>query len=129
MIGVGTSLGHYRILREIGHGGMGTVYLGARADDVFEKQVAIKVVSGAFVGHALQESFSRERQLLATLDHPGIARVLDGGATANGLQFLVMEYVDGTPIDAYCDARQLGTHARLRLFSRCAGPSTTRTAG
>ena len=116
MIGVGTSLGHYRILREIGHGGMGTVYLGARADDVFEKQVAIKVVSGAFVGHALQESFSRERQLLATLDHPGIARVLDGGATANGLQFLVMEYVDGTPIDAYCDARQLGTHARLRLF-------------
>lgn len=115
-IAVGSSLGQYRILREIGHGGMGTVYLGARADDVFEKQVAIKVVSSAFAGDALKESFARERQLLASLDHPGIARVLDGGAAANGLQYLVMEYVDGTAIDAYCDARQLDTHARLRLF-------------
>jgi serine/threonine protein kinase len=115
-IGLGSSVGHYRILREIGRGGMGIVYLGARADDVFEKQVAIKVVSGALVGDAQRESFARERQLLATLDHPGIARVLDGGATANGLQYLVMEYVDGTPIDAYCDAHQLGVDTRLRLF-------------
>jgi hypothetical protein len=115
-VGAGSSLGHYRILREIGAGGMGTVYLGARADDVFEKQVAIKVVPGALVSDALRERFARERHLLAALDHPGIARVLDGGAADSGLQYLVMEYVDGTPIDAYCEGRHLGVEARLRLF-------------
>src|SRR5512134_2478837 len=113
----GAEVGHYRILREIGRGGMGAVYLGARSDDVFEKQVAIKVVPGALVNDALRERFARERQLLATLDHPGIARVLDGGSTSSGLQYLVMEYVDGTPIDAYCDRHQFRVNARLRLFA------------
>ena len=115
-VSVGSLLGPYRILREIGRGGMGTVYLAARADDVFEKQVAIKVAPGALVSDALRERFAQERQLLAALDHPGIARVFDGGATANGLQYLVMEYVDGALIDAYCESRQLGVEARLRLF-------------
>ena len=113
---VGSLLGDYRILREIGRGGMGAVYLGTRADDVFDKLVAIKVVPGALVSGALRERFARERQLLAGLDHPGIARVLDGGTTAEGLPFLVMEYVDGVPIDLYCDARRLDVGARLRLF-------------
>jgi serine/threonine protein kinase len=112
----GTALGHYRILREIGRGGMGAVYLGTRADDVFEKQVAIKVAPGALASDALRERFNRERHLLAALDHPGIARVLDGGATADGLQYLVMEYVDGTPIDQYCGAHRLGLEPRLGLF-------------
>lgn len=115
-IGTGTRLGHYCIIREIGRGGMGAVFLGARADDVFEKQVAIKVAPGALVSDALRERFNRERHLLAELDHPGIARVLDGGATTDGLQYLVMEYVDGTPIDTYCDAHRLSLDRRLRLF-------------
>jgi non-specific serine/threonine protein kinase/serine/threonine-protein kinase len=112
----GGTLGRYRILREIGRGGMGTVYLGVRSDEVFEKHVAIKVVPGAIVSDSLRERFDRERRLLAALDHPGIARVLDGGATANGLPYLILEFVDGMPIDAYCDARQLPLPDRLRLF-------------
>ncbi|MCC7240966.1 MAG: serine/threonine protein kinase [Acidobacteria bacterium] len=115
-LGSGRMLGPYRILREIGRGGMGTVYLGARADDVFDKLVAIKVAPGALVSEALRERFNRERHLLAALDHAGIARVIDGGATTTGLQYLVMEYVDGMPIDVYCHACQLGVDARLRLF-------------
>jgi non-specific serine/threonine protein kinase/serine/threonine-protein kinase len=115
-LAAGTELGHYRILGEIGRGGMGAVYLGRRSDEVFEKQVAIKVVPGALASDALRERFARERQLLAGLDHPGIARVLDGGSTPAGLQYLVMEYVDGTTIDAYCDQRRLEVRARLWLF-------------
>ncbi len=115
-LGVGATLGHYRIIREIGHGGMGTVYLAVRADYVFDKQVAIKVVPGALVSETLRERFARERRLLATLDHPGIARVLDGGATDDGLQYLVMEYVEGVPLDAYCESRDLGLSARLQVF-------------
>ena len=115
-IRVGGSLGQYRILREIGRGGMGTVYLGVRADDVFDKQVAIKVVPGALVSASLRERFERERHVLAGLEHAGIARVLDGGATAAGLPFLIMEYVDGVPIDVYCEAQRLPLQDRLRLF-------------
>ncbi len=115
-IRVGGSLGQYRILREIGRGGMGTVYLGVRADDVFDKQVAIKIVPGALVSDSLRERFAGERRVLAGLDHPGMARVLDGGRTAEGLPFLIMEYVDGMPIDAYCETHRLSLHDRLRLF-------------
>jgi serine/threonine protein kinase/tetratricopeptide (TPR) repeat protein len=115
-VSAGTRLGQYRIIREIGRGGMGAVFLGSRADDVFEKQVAIKVAPGALVSDVLHERFNRERHLLAEMDHPGIARVLDGGATADGLQYLVMEYVDGTPVDVYCDEHRLGVEPRLRLF-------------
>jgi non-specific serine/threonine protein kinase/serine/threonine-protein kinase len=116
-LAAGTLAGHYRVLREIGRGGMGAVYLGARADDAFQKQVAIKIAPGALVSGALGERFARERQLLATLDHPGIARILDAGATESGLPYLVMEYVNGVRIDEYCQVRRLGLEPRLRLVA------------
>jgi non-specific serine/threonine protein kinase/serine/threonine-protein kinase len=112
----GSDVGPYRILREIGRGGMGAVYLAVRADDVFEKTVAIKVAPGGPGRDSHRELFTRERQVLAALEYPGIARVLDGGETSTGLLYLVMEYVDGMPIDRYCDERRLDVRARLRLF-------------
>jgi serine/threonine protein kinase/tetratricopeptide (TPR) repeat protein len=109
-------VGPYRLRREIGRGGMGAVYLAERDDD-FTQQVAIKVVRGFLAPDAVRR-FRAERQILATLQHPGIARLLDGGTTADGLPYLVMEYVDGVPIDDYCDAHDLSTRARLELFVR-----------
>jgi len=112
----GRHIGPYRVLREIGRGGMGRVYLAARADRAFEKQVAIKVVE---VGRDTEEGirrFQSERQILARLDHPNVTRILDGGTTEEGLPFLVMEYVEGEPIDRYCDGRALDITGRLKLF-------------
>jgi tetratricopeptide (TPR) repeat protein len=109
----GSVIGQYRIVRRVGHGGMGTVFLGVRDGDDFSQRVAIKLVRG---GDALVQRFRQERQILAALDHPNIARLIDGGTTADGLPYLVMEYVDGTPIDTY--ARTLTTAERLRLFLR-----------
>jgi len=108
--------GPYRIVREIGSGGMGTVFLGERADDEFEKQVAIKIVRGGLVGAAGRARFETERQILASLEHPGIARLLDGGTTDDGVPFVVMEFVDGQPVTEYAREQQLDTRARLRLF-------------
>jgi len=114
-------IGPYRIQRELGRGGMGTVYLAVRDDDEYSKQVAIKMVPGGAEGEDLLRRFRAERQILATLEHPHIARLLDGGATEDGLPYLVMEFVEGEPIDAYCDRRRLRIEARLRLFrSVCA---------
>jgi serine/threonine protein kinase/tetratricopeptide (TPR) repeat protein len=110
---VARRIGAYQVLRELGHGGMGTVFLAARADDQYQKRVAIKVVRG---GAEVIRLFRRERQILAGLEHPNIARLLDGGTTDDGLPFFVMEYVEGEPIDRYCDAHALSTHERLRLF-------------
>jgi serine/threonine protein kinase/tetratricopeptide (TPR) repeat protein len=107
-------IGHYRLRDEIGRGGMGTVYLADRDDD-FNHRVAIKVVRG-FMGPDALRRFRSERQILATLQHPGIARLLDGGTTADGGPYLVMEFVDGLPIDRYCDQRALGLSQRLALF-------------
>jgi tetratricopeptide (TPR) repeat protein/tRNA A-37 threonylcarbamoyl transferase component Bud32 len=113
----GRRVGPYRILRELGRGGMGVVYLAARADSAYEKQVAIKVVRGSFLaGEALMERFRAERRILAALDHPNIARLLDGGTTDDGLPYLVMEHVDGVPIDDYARTRALSLRARLVLF-------------
>ena len=112
----GRRIGPYRILRELGHGGMGVVYLAERADAAFEKQVAIKVVRGGFAGASLMQRFREERRILATLEHPNIARLLDGGATEDGLPYLVMEYVDGIPLDEYSQARALSVAQRLLLF-------------
>jgi non-specific serine/threonine protein kinase/serine/threonine-protein kinase len=109
-------LGAYAVVREIGRGGMGAVYLAARADDEFEKRVAIKLVPAGLGGRVLRERFRQERQILARLDHPGIARLLDGGTTADGTPWVAMEYVDGLPITEYCDRHLLGLDARLRLF-------------
>jgi len=109
--------GPYRVRRELGSGGMGTVYLAERSDDQFRKDVALKVLprwSGA--SRNRMQRFLEERQILATLDHPGIARLLDGGVSADGLPWFAMEYVDGEQIDRYCESRQLSIERRLTLF-------------
>ena len=111
----GRRLGPYRLLAEIGRGGMGTVYRAVRADDQYEKQVAVKVISG-WVSAFVRERFRTERQILANLDHPNIARLIDGGTTEEGWPYLVMEYVEGEPIDRYCDTHRLDTAGRLQLF-------------
>lgn len=113
---VGTRFGAYEIVRLIGSGGMGSVYLGHRADAAYEKNVAIKLIRGGLVDGARYRGFLQERQTLASLDHPGIARLLDGGRAADGTPYLVMEYVDGERIDAFCTSRRLGLGGRLRLF-------------
>ena len=112
----GTRLGDYRLEEKIGDGGMSTVYRAVRADDAYEQKVAVKVVrlGGEFAG--LQKRFRAERQILASLDHPGIARLLDGGTTADGRPYLVMEHIEGQPLDRYCDERRLGIDARIDLF-------------
>jgi serine/threonine-protein kinase len=112
----GLRIGAYKVLRELGHGGMGAVYLAARADDQYQKRVAIKVVKAGAFGEDAIRHFRRERQILASLDHPNIARLLDGGATDEGLPYLVMEHVEGQPIGRYCDTNRLPTAERLRLF-------------
>jgi len=109
-------IGPYRLLRTLGIGGMGEVFLAERADAEFEQQVAIKVVTGGAFSRNVQSRLKTERQILAHLDHPNIARLLDGGSLPDGTAYLVMEYVDGVPIDAYCDSNRLDLAARLKLF-------------
>lgn len=113
---VGRRIGAYDILEEIGEGGMGEVYRAARADGQFEKQVAIKLVRGGYDSAAVLDRFRHERQILASLDHPNIARLLDGGTTEDGLPYLVMELIEGTRIDDYCNAHDLNVNDRLQLF-------------
>jgi serine/threonine protein kinase/Tfp pilus assembly protein PilF len=110
----GDRIGPYRVLRTLGVGGMGEVYLAERADAEFEQQVAIKVVYGSLRG--VQSRLKIERQILAQLDHPNIAHLLDGGSLPDGTAYIVMEYVDGVPIDVYCDSNRLDIVARLKLF-------------
>ncbi|MCP4658780.1 MAG: serine/threonine protein kinase, partial [bacterium] len=115
----GTRLGAYRVLGPLGSGGMGEVYLGERADGAFEQQVAIKVIgTGGLLGPELLERFLAERQLLAEMKHPNIAHLVDGGTVDDGRPYLVMEHVEGKPIDQYCKRRNLSVEARLRLFLR-----------
>ena len=109
-------LGPYRLIREIGHGGMGTVYLGVRDDDAFQKRVAIKVLKRGMDTDSIVRRFRHERQILASLEHPFIASLLDGGSTPDGRPYFAMEYVDGQPIVDYCDTNRLDTPARLALF-------------
>ncbi len=117
----GRRIGPYQVIREIGSGGMGAVYLAARADEAYRKEVAIKLIPRGVCTHSVIQRFRTERQILAGLDHPNIARLLDGGATEDGLPYLVMEYIQGEPIDRYCEARRLSLVGRLRLFqSVCA---------
>ena len=111
-------IGPYRTLREIGHGGMGTVYLAERADGQYQKRVAIKVVNPHLRTELILRRFRNERQVLAALDHPNIARLLDGGTTDDERPYLVMDYVEGVPLDAWCDSRRLGVRDRLRLFRK-----------
>lgn len=113
---VGRSIGPYRILRRIGHGGMGDVYLAVRADKLYQKVVAIKIVRTGPGSEDTLRRFSKERQTLAILDHPNIVKLIDGGTTPDGLPYLVMDYVEGTPIDEYCDTHKLTITERLQLF-------------
>ncbi|TXS94173.1 serine/threonine protein kinase [Parahaliea maris] len=118
----GDRAGSYRILRKIGQGGMGTVYLASRADDQYEQQVAIKIINQLAGENAdVLRRFQDERQILANLQHPNITRLLDGGSLEDGSPFLVMEYVDGERIDRYCTARSLSVDAILRLFVKVCG--------
>jgi len=114
----GTRMGPYRLLREIGRGGMGSVYLGERDDELYRKQVAIKVVKLGMDSTEVLARFRHERQILAGLEHPYIARLIDGGTSPDGQPFFVMEYVQGQPIDVYCREQGLGLEPRLRLFLR-----------
>jgi len=109
-------LGAYRIVNELGRGGMATVYLAERADGQYEKRVAIKVLHGTVSGSDLRSRFLQERQLLANLDHPNIVRLIDGNVTPDGRPYLVEDYVEGTPITAYAAERNLARRDRLRLF-------------
>src|SRR4051812_1175355 len=112
----GRLIGPYQVIEQLGHGGMGDVYLAVRADDEYQKRVAIKVVHNEFGNPEILRRFRNERQILAGLDHPYIASLLDGGTTPDGLPYVVMEYVAGEPIDHYCENRQLSIPERLKLF-------------
>ncbi|HJQ24402.1 MAG TPA: protein kinase [Blastocatellia bacterium] len=113
---IGQVLGAYRIEREVGRGGMGTVYEAVRADNMFRRRVAIKLVKRGMDTDFVLRRFRNERQILASLDHPNIARLLDGGTTADGLPYFVMEYIEGQPLYVYSDAERLTINERLRLF-------------
>jgi len=115
-IQTGRRIGNYQIQSTIAHGGMGAVYKAVRADDQYRKEVAIKLVRGGSDSDFLVRQFKAERQILANLEHPNIAHLLDGGTTEEGQPYLVIEYVQGQPIDEYCDARRLSITERLQLF-------------
>jgi len=112
----GQRIGPWRIVRELGHGGMGTVYLAVRDDDEYRKEVAIKVVKRGMDTQAMLDRFRYERQILAGLDHPYVARLLDGGSTAGHQPFFVMEYVQGRAIDRFCAEEKLNAAGICRLF-------------
>ena len=112
----GRRIGPYRILHRIGSGGMGDVYLAVRADDTFNKRVAIKLVQAGIDTQEILDRFRHERRILAALDHPNIARLLDGGTTDDGLPYFVMDFVEGTPIDEYSNNRRLSISERIALF-------------
>ncbi len=113
---LGRRIGPYRIESLIGHGGMGDVYLARRVDAEYEKEVAIKLLPGGFHASFVLQRFRAERQILATLEHPNIARLLDGGATDDGSPYLVMELVNGEPLDRYAERLGLSNRDRLKLF-------------
>lgn len=117
----GERVGAYRIVREIGRGGMGAVFLAERDGAEFSQQVALKVVRRSFADTELVHRFRRERQILATLNHPNIAHFLDGGVSTDGEPFFAMEYVEGTRLDGYCAANALSTDKRLKLFLAVCG--------
>jgi serine/threonine protein kinase len=112
----GQKVGPYQLIRKIGVGGMGAVYLAARADDTFNKRVAIKLVRADIDTQAVLRRFRQERQILAPLDHPNITKLLDGGTTEQGHPYFVMDYVEGTRIDLYCDNHKLSINERIALF-------------
>ena len=113
---IGQQIGAYKLEREIGRGGMGAVYLATRADNEFNKRVAIKLVKRGMDTDFIIRRFRNERQILANLDHPNIGRLLDGGTTPDGLPYFVMEYIEGLPVTRFCDLNRLSIAQRLKLF-------------
>ncbi|MGH1365566.1 MAG: tetratricopeptide repeat protein [Calditrichia bacterium] len=113
---VGREIGPYRLTAPIGEGGMGAVYLAERDDGQFEQRVALKLIRPGVHSKAVLRRFQEERQILAQLQHPNIARLLDGGMTSDGQPYLVMEYIDGMPLLQYCDSQKLGIKERLAIF-------------
>ena len=123
-VAAGQLIGAYRIVREIGRGGMGAVYLAERADEQYKKQVAIKLIKRGMDTDSVLRHFRNERQILASFDHPNIARLFDGGTTKDGLPYFVMEYIEGVPINQYCSAHGLSVVERLKLIREaCAAVS------
>jgi serine/threonine protein kinase len=118
---LGRRLGVYQIVNEIGRGGMGEVYRAARADGHYDKQVAIKLVRVGLDASFVLQGFRHERQILASLDHPNIAGLLDGGTTDDGIPYLVMELIEGVRIDDYCERHKLSVTKRLQLFRQVCG--------
>ena len=110
-----TSVGPYRLVRVLGTGGMGQVWLAEQTEPV-RRRVALKLIRAGMYDSSVVKRFQSERQSLAIMDHPAIAKVFDAGATPTGQPYLVMEYVDGLPITDYCDKKRLGIQERLRLF-------------
>ncbi len=121
---IGRRIGSWRITGTLGHGGMGAVFLANRADEQYQKTVAIKFIRSGLGDHESQadaiDRFRRERQILANFDHPNIARLLDGGTTDEGIPYFVMEYVPGIPIDVWCESRKLGLRQICELFCKVA---------
>jgi non-specific serine/threonine protein kinase/serine/threonine-protein kinase len=113
---IGQFLGSYKLVGLIGEGGMGAVYRGIRADDQYDKEVAIKLVQAGHDSPTVMSRFRNERQILAGMDHPNVARLHDGGTTSEGMPYFVMELIEGEPINQYCDQHRLGIDARLKLF-------------
>jgi serine/threonine protein kinase/tetratricopeptide (TPR) repeat protein len=113
---IGRRVGAFELVRELGSGGMGSVYLARRVDAEFEQQVAVKLIRDGDESAPIVARFKAERQILARLDHPNIAKLLDGGRTSQGQPYFVMEYVPGRPITEYCDAERLDIRTRLELF-------------
>jgi Tol biopolymer transport system component/serine/threonine protein kinase len=114
---LGVRLGNYELVERVGSGGMGQVYRAIRADEAFHKEVAIKVVRRGLDIERVVRQFRRERQISASLEHPNIAALIDGGTTDEGMPYFVMEFIRGKPIDTYCDEMELTTRARLALFA------------
>jgi serine/threonine-protein kinase len=115
---LGTQIGPWQLRRFIAQGGMGAVYLAERTDGAFEQRVAVKLLTPGLVSAEALSRFASERRILASLDHPNVARLLDGGTTPTGLPYLAMEYIEGRPVDAYCREHGLSTRERLALFRK-----------
>src|ERR1700683_5306104 len=113
---IGKQFGPYRVLSLLGYGGMGSVWLAERVDGLFTRQVALKLVHPALKSRVMTERFTREREILASLNHPNIARLLDAGFAEDGQPYLALDYVAGTPLTTYCDDRRLSIRERLELF-------------
>ena len=118
---IGKEFGPYRVLALLGHGGMGSVWLAERADGLFTRQVALKLIHPALKSRVTSERFAREREILASMNHPHIARLLDAGTAEDGQSYLALDYVAGTPLTTYCDEHNLSVHERLEVFRQILG--------